>query len=261
VRHLVFGLVMAALGVSVLACSSSGGSSGGGTGGTLDNTSWILSSYVAGGTTTPIPSGVVVDATFKDSKVSGSAGCNAYNASATTDGAKLTIGTPVATQKLCAQDVMTIESAYFAAIGSVATYTATADALTLYDSSGKLLLTYAAGAANPLVGSWSVTGYNNGKQAVVSPIAGSTLNAVFTADLQATGFAGCNDYSGSYKLDGSNLTVGPLVSTKKACEQAVMDQEAAFLTALQTPTTVETSGGIVTLRAANGETQVVLAPQ
>ncbi len=76
-----------------------------------------------------------------------------------------------------------------------------------------------------------------------------------------SGFAGCNDYSGPYKLDGSNLTVGPLVSTKKACEQAVMDQEAAFLTALQTPTTVETSGGNVTLRAASGETQVVLAPQ
>lgn len=258
-RHLVLGLALAALGVSVLACSSSGGS--GGSGGTLDGTSWILSSYVAGGTTTTIPSGVVVDATFKDSKVSGSAGCNAYNATATTDGAKLTIGTPISTQKLCAQDVMTVESAYFAALGSVATYTATATALTLYDSSGKLLLTYAAGAANPLVGSWSVTGYNNGKTAVVSPIPGSTLNAVFTADLQASGFAGCNDYSGPYKLDGSSLTVGPLVSTKKACDQAVMDQEAQFLAALETPTTVETSGGIVTLRAANGETQVVLSPQ
>ena len=40
-----------------------------------------------------------------------------------------------------------------------------------------------------------------------------------------------------------------------------MDQETLFLTALQTPTTVETYGGIVTLRAASGETQVVLAPQ
>ena len=40
-----------------------------------------------------------------------------------------------------------------------------------------------------------------------------------------------------------------------------MDQETAFLTALQTPTTVEPSGGTVTLRDATGATQVVLAPQ
>ena len=258
-RRLVLGLAFVALGVSVLACSSSG--SGGGTGGTLDGTSWRLSSYVAAGTTTTIPSGVVVDATFQGGKVSGSAGCNAYSGTYTIDGAKLAIGQLAMTQKLCAQDVMNIESAYVAALGSVATYTATADTLTLFDSSGKTLLTYASGPANPLVGSWNVTGYNNGKQAVVSPIAGSTLNAVFTADDQVSGFAGCNDYSGPYKLDGSNLTVGPLISTKKACEQAVMDQETLFLTALQTPTTVETNGGIVTLRAASGETQVVLAPQ
>ena len=37
-----------------------------------------------------------------------------------------------------------------------------------------------------------------------------------------------------------------------------MDQETAFLAALQTPTTVEPSGNTVTLRAADGATQVVL---
>jgi len=259
VRRLILGLAVAAMAVSILACSSSGGS--GGTGGTLDGTSWRLSSYVASGQTTTIPSGIVVDATFKDGKVSGSAGCNAYNATYSTDGAKITIGQAVSTQKLCAQDVMTVETAYFAAIGSAATYTATSSALTIYDADGKTLLTYASGPANPLVGAWNVTGYNNGKQAVTSPVAGSSITATFTADGQVSGDTGCNQYNGPYQLDGSNLTVGPLVSTKKACEQNLMDQEQQFLTALQTPTTVETSGGVVTLRAASGETQVTLAAQ
>jgi heat shock protein HslJ len=203
----------------------------------------------------------VVDATFAGGKVSGSAGCNAYNATYTTDGAKLTIGQPVSTQKLCAQDVMTVETAYFAALGSAATYTATADALTIYDADGKTLLTYASGPANPLTGAWNVTGYNNGQQAVVSPVAGSVITATFTADGAVSGSTGCNDYNGTYALDGTNLVVSQVVSTKKACEQPLMDQEQQYLTALQTPTSVETSGGVVTLRAAGGETQVVLATQ
>ena len=64
---------------------------------------------------------------------------------------------------------------------------------------------------------------------------------------------------GSYTLDGDKVTIGPLATTRKACEQAVMDQETAFLAALQTPATVEQNGGVVTLRAADGATQVTLA--
>jgi heat shock protein HslJ len=40
-----------------------------------------------------------------------------------------------------------------------------------------------------------------------------------------------------------------------------MDQEAAFLTALQASTTVEQTGAIVTLRDAGGAIQVTLTPQ
>lgn len=258
-RRLFIGVAVAAIGISVIACSSSGGS--GGTGGTIDGTSWRLSSYTSGSSTTNVPDGVVVDASFKDGKVSGSAGCNAYTATYSTDGAKLTIGQAASTQKLCPQDVMAVETAYFAALGSAASYTATADTLTIFDSNGKTLLTFASGPADPLVGAWNVTGYNNGKGAVVSPVAGSTITATFTADGQVSGSTGCNDYSGPYKLDGESLTVGPLVSTKKACEQDLMDQEQQFLTALQTPTTVESSGGNVTLRDASGAMQVTLAPQ
>ena len=46
-----------------------------------------------------------------------------------------------------------------------------------------------------------------------------------------------------------------------ACADDVMDQEAAFLTALQTPAGVEVNGANVTLRAASGATQVVFGPK
>ncbi len=255
-RRIIIGLAVAAIGLSAVACSTTGG-----TGGTLDGTSWQLKTYDVSGTATPVPSGTVVDAKFADGKVSGFAGCNMYNAPATISGATLKIGTAATTMRACEPAVTAVETAYLADLAKAATFTATADTLTIFDSSGKQLLVFGAASANPLEGAWNVTGYNNGKQAVVSPIAGTTLTAVFTPDGNVTGNAGCNDYNGPYKLDGTKLTVGPLASTQKACEQAVMDQETEFLTALQTPTTVEPSGGTVTLRDASGAMQVVLAPQ
>jgi heat shock protein HslJ len=135
----------------------------------------------------------------------------------------------------------------------------TADSLMLADAAGAELLAYVKAPTDPLAGAWTVTGYNNGAQAVVSPIAGTDLTVEFGPAGQVAGNSGCNSYSGPFTLDGSNLTVGPLASTMMACADDVMAQETQFLTALQTPTTVEVSGPVVTLRAANGETQLTLA--
>ena len=40
------------------------------------------------------------------------------------------------------------------------------------------------------------------------------------ADATVSGNAGCNDYTGSYTVDGEKLTIGPLAATKKACGPA-----------------------------------------
>ena len=262
-RRRLIGLGIVTIGLLVAACSSTGGgsSSAGGTGGTLDGTAWTLKTYDVGGTATALPSGMVVDAKFAGGKVSGFDGCNVYTGSAAVSGATLKIGPLATTSMACDPAVTKVETAYLANLDKAATFTATADALTIFGSDGKQLLAYGAASANPLEGEWNVTGYNNGKQAVVSPITGTTLTATFTADGEVGGNAGCNSYSGPYKLDGTSLTVGPLATTMKACEQAIMDQETQFLAALQTPTKVEPSGATVTLRDASGATQVVLGPK
>ncbi len=257
-RRLLIGIALVTVGIVVAACSSGGS---GGTGGTIEGINWKLTSYDFGGTETAVPDGLVVNATFKADQVSGFSGCNVYNASATVDGAKLTIGKAATTMKACEPTATDLEASYLGNLSNAATFTATADKLTIYNKTGKQVLAYAAGAANPLEGEWLVTGYNNGKEAVVGPIAGTELTATFTPDGQVSGSAGCNNYNGPYKLDGTSLTVGPLATTMKACEQEVMDQEMQFLTALQTPTTVEPSGATVTLRDASGATQVILGPK
>jgi heat shock protein HslJ len=257
VRRMLIGLAIATIGFTAAACSSTGG----GTGGTLDGTAWTLKTYAVSGAATPVPSGMVIDAKFAGGKVSGFAGCNVYTAPAAISGATLKIGPAATTLMACDPAVSKVETAYLANLAQAATFTATADSLTIFGSDGKQVLAYGAASANPLEGEWNVTGYNTGTQAVTSPITGTTLTATFTADGQVGGNAGCNSYSGPYKLDGTSLTVGPLATTMKACEQAIMDQETQFLAALQTPTTVETSGATVTLRDASGATQVVLGPK
>lgn len=256
-RRLLIGIALVTVGIVVAACS--GGS--GGTGGTIEGTNWKLTSYDFGGTATNVPAGLVVDATFKGGKVAGFSGCNVYNAPATVDGAKLTVGKAATTMKACEPTATDLEAAYLGNLSNAATFTATADKLMIYNKTGNVVLTYAAGAANPLEGEWLVTGYNTGNEAVTGPITGTELTATFTPDGQVSGNAGCNTYNGPYKLDGTSLTVGPLASTMMACDQAIMDQETQFLTALQTPTTVEPSGATVTLRDASGATQVILGPK
>ena len=61
---------------------------------------------------------------------------------------------------------------------------------------------------------------------------GRELVAEAVNDVPATGSAGCNSFSASYKLDGERLEFGPIASTEMACEPAAMEQERSFLSIL-----------------------------
>jgi putative lipoprotein len=50
-------------------------------------------------------------------------------------------------------------------------------------------------------------------------------------DNSARGFAGCNRFTGSYTVNGNDLSFGPLAATRKAC-LAGMETEAEFLQVL-----------------------------
>lgn len=72
----------------------------------------------------------------------------------------------------------------------------------------------------------------------------------FSGDGTVTGNAGCNTFNGTYTADGSNLTFGPLASTKIACEGAKGTLETAFLGAVQATTAYEiTDAGELKLTA------------
>ena len=57
-------------------------------------------------------------------------------------------------------------------------------------------------------------------------------NLTFADDGTLSGFAGCNTYTGSFTLDGSAIDIGPLATTRMACQPPGSDIEAVYLPAL-----------------------------
>ena len=243
------------LALVVAACSTSGG-----TGGTFDGTTWLLKTYSSGSSLVNIPPGVASDAVFTGGKASGVLVCNSFTAPYTTSGSALTLGAVASTMMACPNTSPGVESAIVAAMGSVATYTASKTVLSMFDKSGAKVLEYGIAPADPLTGtSWNVTGINNGNQGVESVAAGAAVTLVFGTDGSVSGSGGCNTYTGSVAISGDAITFGPLASTQMACDQAVMTQETQFFAALGASKSFKVSGSTLTMRDTGGATQVTAA--
>jgi heat shock protein HslJ len=146
------------------------------------------------------------------------------------------------------------EQAYLAALGRTATFTVTSSALTFRAANGSVLLSYGPQTQTPLQGTtWKADGYNNGRGAVVSVLAGTEITARFEAG-SLTGSAGCNTYTGSYTVSGNAIQISPPASTRAFCSTpaGVMEQEAAYLAALPTARTYRIEGNRLFLEAIDG---------
>jgi len=65
------------------------------------------------------------------------------------------------------------------------------------------------------------------------PLEGTSIDLTLEDD-SVSGSAGCNTYSGVAEFDAGSMTLGPEIAvTAMACEPAIMDQEAAYLAALE----------------------------
>jgi len=223
----------------------------------LSGTAWLLAS-LNGRPALPNPR---ITLAFDAGKVVGADGCNRYSAPYTVKGAKLEISqTMISTLMACAEPIMQQATAYTTALKQAAGYKLDGKSLTLLDAQGKALAVFAAQPTSLSGTTWEATGYNNGKQAVVSVIAGTTLSANFGSDGKLSGSAGCNAYNATYETSDKNVKIGPPASTKKNCIQpaGVMEQETLFLKALTTATTYRIEGDRLELRTAEGALAVSL---
>ena len=233
-------------------------------GGQLEGVTWQLSTYIEGGSSIAVPDQAAATATFANGQVSGNNGCNSYSGPYQASGSTLSIGPLASTLMGCGPIQSALESAFMTLFQNAGSYTATSAALTIFDKSGAKTLEFTAQPAVTLEGSaWDVTSYNNGNQATVSPVAGSTITLMFGADGNVSGNATCNTYNGTYTVDGDALTVGPLATTRMACADDELNaQEAQYLAALQNAATYEIIDGSLWIRDAADPpaNQVIAAP-
>jgi len=109
----------------------------------LTGTVWSLTSIAEGDAVSSVLADSKTTATFdaSGSTVAGSAGCNTYNGSYTEGGnGALSFSALASTKMMCADDVMAQETAFLAAMGTVASYQIEGAQLQLLDDSGAMLL-------------------------------------------------------------------------------------------------------------------------
>ena len=220
----------------------------------LEGPTWLLVSVADdSGALVEVPAGVEATATFADGSVSGSSGCNNYGAAYTLDGESLSIMPGPMTMMACPEPQMTVEMQLMAAYGATASYAIADGQLSLLDGAGNPVATFTVLEPAALTGvTWVALFYNNGRGGAVSVLADTEITALFGDDGSLSGSAGCNNYMGGYTTDGSSIAIDPPASTRKACPDEIMQQEAEYLLALPTAATFTIQGDQLELRTADG---------
>lgn len=128
---------------------------------------------------------------------------------------------------------------------------------TLVEQVAKLPAAGAArGAPADLDGTtWLLTGIDAG-QGAAAPAAGRGEPTFSFAEGRLGGSAGCNRMSASYSQSGETLSVGPIMSTKMACPEPLMQQESAVGAILMAAERAVVAGDTLTISAADGRSLV-----
>jgi heat shock protein HslJ len=227
----------------------------------LTGTTWTL---VAVGGREIDPSLPAVTLRFEaDAILAGFDGCNRYRGAFSVDGPRIRIpGEMAMTRAACREPVARLSNVYLQALETAASYVIRNNRLSLNDANGDESLVFQA-AGRTLAGTaWKVMAYNNGRQAVVGVLGGTRITARFGGG-QVTGDAGCNRYFVAYQASDESVTIQRPAVTRRFCAEpeGVMDQEAAFLEALQSAVRFRMEGERLELRTSGGALALTLAQE
>jgi heat shock protein HslJ len=169
--------------------------------------------------------------------VTGTDGCNQYSGTFRTDGSSIQVGQLATTRMACELPRMAQADAFGAAFSGATEWRLLETGELELRGHGDLLASEGiaappSDAAPPAIGlpgtSWSLIDLDG--SASFDP--GVAPDLTFADDGTLSGFAGCNDYNGSFTLDGDSIDIGPLATTRMACGAPGSDVEAAYLPAL-----------------------------
>lgn len=115
-------------------------------------------------------------------------------------------------------------------------------------------------AAQALEGqNWRLTAYRDAAGAQATPPADAEATLELNGG-QLSGRSGCNQFGGSYTLDGGVLAIQPGPATLMACPEPLMALERDYFAALGNVAGYSLSGAMLELKNAAGETLLSFAP-
>ena len=218
----------------------------------IEKVNWVLDSWVAGGVAQPTVAGSFPSLWFDGLRVTGSTGCNPINGTYTLTGTTLTVAALGPMTAMCIQGLDAQQQAVLTGLTSSPTIQLGAGTLALLDAKGAAQLTYHEAPA--IEGrAWVLAtpgGQPAPQQSPTITFQGGTL----------TGQGPCNNYSATYTLDGSALTIGQVTSTQMACADLAL--ETAYFAALPSATSwsIDASGDLVLADASGKEVLRFVVP-
>jgi heat shock protein HslJ len=222
----------------------------------LEGSSWILSE-LNGQTVLDDP---LVTLSFTNGQLNGSDGCNRYGGSYTVQGSQITVDKDIfSTLMACEEGIMQQASAFLNALTSAVQYEIKDDQLSLLAETGTVLAVFTAQSQDLAGSSWIVTGFNNGAEAVVSPLLDTEITLTFDADGKLSGKA-CNSFFGSYETASGTLNISQMGRTEMFCvePEGIMQQEDQVLAALASAATYRVDGNSLEIRTAGDAIAVSL---
>lgn len=188
--------------------------------------------------------------------IAGSTGCNIYTGNYEVGAdANLRLSQTISTAFTCHPSLKAQEEAMQLVFNNTQSYSIEGDTLTITSPDNSRRATFNRIPDLVLSAtSWVLDSYDNGQGAIVQVLAGTQITADFSSDGKLTGSAGCNTYNATYTVDGDKVTIGPAATTMMACSepQGIMEQETAYLQALNKAVTYRNLAIAMVLFDANG---------
>ncbi len=211
----------------------------------LFETLWLLQSYAG---QTPIANSNPTLRIQSDWQIGGSTGCNSFFAQVTRDADAWQVGQIGSTMMAC-METMEQETAIFALLTNVNRHTLEAGRLILHAPEGDLVYVLPENAS--LEGSeWRLSGIAEGD--AISSVWVDAEIYMRLQDGQVNGYTGCNEFFGSYTLEGETLRFSPPGMTKRACAEERGPRELALVTALEQVAAYRIELNSLVLLAENG---------
>jgi len=178
-----------------------------------------------------------ISASFDGMNVSGSAGCNQYQAPIIEKDGAITISAPITTLLSCQPEVMEEESQFLKNLKQAVHYKLNEDTLLLFDAENHPIITLRKSEETgripfPYDTPFILTKILKDDKLTYAFLALKTM-IEFHPDGTISGNGGCNNFSSTYNLTATEITFEPVRITKKACNKSRLNQEKALLDVLK----------------------------